>query len=463
MSIKIIIGNSYSEIENADKRTLTDLSRLMSYEMPGAAFSKLPQYLKYKKLLSVKNGIGEFPTGLLDLTKKYLNENGLSFTESDTRIRPKAKKVYQVMNRRSLPPLREYQKEIIKSCIENERGIVSVCTGAGKTRCAMELIAELSVPTLFLVPNLSLLNQTYALLSDFFGKRMVGRAGGGKSVLDREIVVATPQSIAKAPPEFWKNIDLVIYDEFHHSSMETHQQLNKNCFEDIYYRIGLTATPFRSDGSDLAMHGILSNTIYKYSVIDGIKDGFLTKPYFFIYHYDHDAGLSFNTGVAQKDYKAEYDARIINNDNYHSFVANIAQKTLDKNVSTVIFVTSIEHGERLNKLIPGSVFINGEELSESNKQQIKDFNEGKILCLIGTSIIGEGVDLVKAQCGIMAGGGKSKGGLIQQVGRLLRLCPGKEFCTVIDFMHKNSKYPLRHSKERVKVYREFESDIVDVI
>jgi len=57
---------------------------------------------------------------------------------------------------------------------------------------------------------------------------------------------------------------------------------------------------------------------------------------------------------------------------------------------------------------------------------VKDFNEGKIQCLIGTSAISTGVDLLPVGCLIYLQGGTSEIKVRQAIGRGTRIIPGKK-------------------------------------
>ena len=61
-------------------------------------------------------------------------------------------------------------------------------------------------------------------------------------------------------------VDLIIIDEAHHQEANTYQEIIN--FFDKSKIIGLTATPFRSDGKKVE-----GNIIYKYHFHEAIKDG----------------------------------------------------------------------------------------------------------------------------------------------------------------------------------------------
>jgi len=167
---------------------------------------------------------------------------------------------------------------------------------------------------------------------------------------------------------------------------------------------------------------------------------------------DGDKRKAFYDGVG-----AEYSLGTF--DEFNNKIGALARGFDKRSIPTLIFVNEIEHGNRIQALIPGSRFISGKELRVKNKKDLADFNNRKFNILIGTSVIGEGVDTVPAQVGILASGFKAESEVIQKIGRLLRPSPGKGHSTFIDFMNIGCKYLSRHCKKRIQIYKSYGDDI----
>ena len=98
-------------------------------------------------------------------------------------------------------------------------------------------------------------------------------------------------------------------------------------------------------------------------------------------------------------------------------------------------------------------FANGKD--KDSTDLIKFFSEGKLKALIGTNgIVGEGVDTRAAEYIIIAGLGKSKNQFMQQIGRGVRVYPGKDSCKIITFLDKSHKWTRDHFSTQVKILRE---------
>jgi len=100
-----------------------------------------------------------------------------------------------------------------------------------------------------------------------------------------------------------------------------------------------------------------------------------------------------------------------------------------------------------------SVFISGDNTKEDITRGIDSFNNKKINILIGSSVIGEGIDVRSTTHLIMAQGGKSEIVMTQALGRAVRLYEGKTVAVVHDFEFVDTKYMKKHLDQRLDVYR----------
>lgn len=386
----------------------------------------------------------EFPSGLLPKVLDWLMDEGIEYDLNDKRIEPKRNSV-KIMNKLPFPEFRYYQKEAVKNLMVDGRGIVVLPTGTGKTVTAAKMIWELGVRTLIITPNKEITKMMRDVMVKYFGSGSVDVLNTKTVKIKKSISIVNIQALIKIDPAVLQGIDAVFIDEFHHSAADTYQEVNERHLKDVYYRIGLTATNFRNDGSDLALQGVLSEVLYEYSVQQAIADGFLVKPEFIII--DNEIHLE------ETNYQKVYREGIVENKERNRIIAEIAAEVKDK--KTIILVQYKEHGEMLKSMIPNAEFIHGEEKDDARAQMMEDFRDDELMCLIGTSVIGEGVDLPCAEVLIMAGGGKARSQVIQNIGRVLRIFPGKEKATIYDFEDRDGGFLEEHSLERSDIYEDY--------
>jgi superfamily II DNA or RNA helicase len=396
----------------------------------------------FRDLFKVLFKNGEFPTGLLPKFMSIVSGAGQEVQVSDQRKQP-AKKQLKFVLAHTFPPMRYYQRGMSQIAMEKGRGICVAPTGTGKTLTVAKMIWEMGVKTLIITPNKAITDNMVDTLTHYFSKSKVAKLNT-KSVKTKAINVVNIQALIKLDPMVLKGIDMVIIDEFHHAAAATYLEVNQRHLKDVYYRIGLTATNFRNDGADLALESVLSEVLYEYSIKQAIEDGFLVKPEFEVVPMFHDG---------RSNYQDEYKECLVENDERNGVIAEIVEH--HKTDSVIVLVQHIEHGERLEKLIPGSKFIHGEEKDDVRQNAMEDFRKGKLRCLIGSSVIGEGVDLPRANVLVLAGGGKARSTVMQQVGRVLRPFEGKTKAVVYDFSDEGATYLEEHSILRQEIFQAY--------
>lgn len=462
---KLIVGNSTTQIIT-DSMTLRNVKEHLSYIDKQAMYA-LKKYSKgkskkavYISLLETSGNYSYFPTGLIDKVKNLLELKEHNVEIEDNRVPPDDKYIYIKKNTNTFK-LRYYQTEIVEKCLETPRGVIEACTGAGKSLIAMELVYQRKLPTLIIVPSINIANQMYKGFIKYFNEKLVGMCGDGKNQIKKPIVIATYQSLINQKKEFFEQFQQLVVDESHHAGALTIQDINRLFLNHIYYRYYFSATPYRNDGADMALEGVIgTNFIYRYGFKKGLADGVIVKPTFQIHHYQH----SIKDLKVLKDYQKEYKALIIEDDNYNNYIAEITEELATQGRKVIVFVKYVNHGKKLAKLIPGSVLMTGEEDSATNEKVLSAFEDGKIKILIGTSVIGEGVDIRSVDAGVLACGGKSKGDIVQKIGRLLRTHPGKNNCVFVDFTHAGSSFNKRHAQTRFNIYREeYGDELVKII
>src|ERR671925_1020795 len=143
------------------------------------------------------------------------------------------------------------------------RGVVVLPTGAGKTYLAQLALQATQQSTLIVVPTLDLLHQWYAHLLAAFPDAPVGLLGGGSH--DRTpLLVATYDSAAISADALGSQYALLIFDECHHLPSEFTRVIAESSLTP--YRLGLTATPERQDGTHMDLHTLIGPEVSRTSV-----------------------------------------------------------------------------------------------------------------------------------------------------------------------------------------------------
>jgi superfamily II DNA or RNA helicase len=143
------------------------------------------------------------------------------------------------------------------------QGVVVLPTGAGKTYLAQLAMQTTQQSTLIVVPTLDLMHQWYAHLLAAFPDAPVGLLGGGSH--DRTpLLVATYDSAAIYADALGNRYALLIFDECHHLTGAFTRVIAEYTLAP--YRLGLTATPERSDGTHADLAALIGPEVYRTSV-----------------------------------------------------------------------------------------------------------------------------------------------------------------------------------------------------
>ena len=156
-----------------------------------------------------------------------------------------------------------HQQEALTAWKQAERrGVVVLPTAAGKTYLAQLAMQATPRTTLILVPTLDLLHQWYAQMLAAFPDAGVGILGGGSR--DRTpILIATYHSAAIHSETLGNQYALLIFDECHHLPTDFFRKIAEDAIAP--YRLGLTATPDRTDGSHRELDALIGPVVYQKS------------------------------------------------------------------------------------------------------------------------------------------------------------------------------------------------------
>jgi superfamily II DNA or RNA helicase len=140
------------------------------------------------------------------------------------------------------------------------RGVVVLPTGSGKTYLAQLAMQATPRSTLVVVPTLDLMHQWYAHLKAAFPDAAVGLLGGGSR--DRTgVLVATYDSAAIHAETLGNRYGLLVFDECHHLPGEFYRVIAE--YSLAPYRLGLSATPERSDGKHADLERLIGPVVLR--------------------------------------------------------------------------------------------------------------------------------------------------------------------------------------------------------
>src|SRR5439155_9239936 len=171
---------------------------------------------------------------------------------------------------------RPYQREALTSWLaQGGRGVIVLPTGAGKTVVAFMALEQVPARTLVVVPTIDLLRQWRAALIEQAGVPAdeVGIVGGGERST-APITIMTYDSAAM-PRRNLSGFGLLIVDEVHHLPAPTYRAIAAKAAAP--WRLGLSATPERTDGAHLELTDLVGAEVYRRLPADLARGGHIAE------------------------------------------------------------------------------------------------------------------------------------------------------------------------------------------
>ena len=353
-----------------------------------------------------------------------------------------------------------YQQEILdkiqaeRQIRGNFKNLIVAATGTGKTVISAfdykNFCKKLGRPAnlLFVAHREEILKQSVAtfrgiLKDNNFGDLFVGNEKP-TSLNNLFVSIQTFNSRALTSvttPDFY---DYIIVDEFHHAAAHSYQELL------TYYKpkvlLGLTATPERMDGKSILEY--FNNRITAEIRLPEAIDRKLLCPfqYFGVTDEVDLSDLKWERGgYNRKELSNVYTInQAVACRRANLIIQSIFKYVTDINeVKGLGFCVSKEHAKFMSdyfnaKNIP-SMYLVSETSDEERNSAKRRLVEGYVRFIFVVDIYNEGVDIPEVNTVLFLRPTESLTIFLQQLGRGLRLCEGKDCLTVLDFIGQANK------------------------
>ena len=332
------------------------------------------------------------------------------------------------------------QKEVLDAIdfYRNERswqkGVIILPTGTGKTILSAIDAKRSGSRVLFLVHRLDILKQSIDAYKKVWPDMTVGILTGETKENEKNCdVLFASKDTLRQPSELmrfgrdWFNY--IVVDEVHHGQSPTYREILT--YFEPFFMLGMTATPDRTDRKDI-FELFDYNKIYEIPLSEVIERGYLV-PY--TYHGLTD-GIDYSKIRYQNQkYRVDDLERylIIPERNEAILREYLEKGNGDKAIG---FCVSIEHAERMAEFFcsHGISAVSIHSGSANRDQLIYDFRDNKYQVAFTVDLFNEGVDFPNVRVLLFLRPTESKTVFIQQLGRGLRLCAGKERVRILDFI-----------------------------
>lgn len=319
-------------------------------------------------------------------------------------------------------------------------------TGAGKTIVLAELIREAltswpGTRICVLAHVRELVGQNHDKLKAYWPEAPAGIYSAGLGRRDRfePVIFASIQSVAGKAMQLGR-FDLLLIDEAHRIPLRNDGQYRAFIEEcrraNPHLRIaGLTATPYRLGGGPVCGPDYILNEIaYEARVKDLIDGGYLSR-------------LVSKAGIARADLSGvhirngEYVSgeleRACNTDPVVNAACDEIVTLCNDRHAWIVFAAGVAHAQAVTDALTARgvkcAMVDGKTPSGERAARIAAFQRGELRALVNVNVLSEGFDATHVDAVVMMRPTKSAALYYQQVGRAMRLHPGKDNALILDY------------------------------
>jgi superfamily II DNA or RNA helicase/HKD family nuclease len=314
------------------------------------------------------------------------------------------------------------------------RAAVVAATGVGKTYlAAFDVLRSGARTVLYVSHRLEHLLQARRAFARVMPDRSLGVVGGDWDQAEADIVFASVASLVRRPELVARPFDYLVIDEFHHVEAPSYNVLRQ--VRDRAFLLGITATPERQDGHDV-LEWCDWNVAYEVRLPEAIDRGWLLPFHYF--------------GIADETVDfAQFPWRRLDlvEDllSVEARAAHVLQHALERGFdgdkrATIGFCAGIRHATFMAEAfvqrgqhavaVLGTQGVSEREAIYARLADPKD----PLQWVFVSDILNEGVDIPVVNAVLFLRPTESATLFLQQLGRGLRLYPGTEVLTVLDFV-----------------------------
>lgn len=359
--------------------------------------------------------------------------------------------------------LRDYQINILKQCIKNEKLVVLSPTSSGKSLDLYSLYCygREYGKTLIIVPSLSLIKQMSSDFQDYCPHDISAEIheiySGQEKQTDRPLTISTYQSLAAITDKsYFEQFSTVMLDEAHQGDAKTVRDIIQKCVN-ARFKFGFTGTLDNGQSKipRLVLEGLFGPVYTAKTTQELVEEQVLSNVEIHALILEHKNPKKFESYRIEKGYICSSVKR-------NEFIVKLA---ISRSGPVLILFEYIQHGAALKRFIEDiskrPVYLINGSVDIDIREEIRNIiNKEPNAILLGSyQTCQQGMNIVSLKHLILASPTKSQIRLLQSIGRVLRRNEklGKTSAIVYDIADdirvkgiKNTT--LTHFEERYKIY-----------
>lgn len=378
---------------------------------------------------------------------------------------------------------RDYQVSSVWAILKYKYSISEIATSAGKTLIMYMVMAFLRHKgllkrMLIIVPNISLIIQTYEDFQDYSHNdstlKLQMISGETSKILDEstQVVIGTFQSLVKQEAQFFEGFDAVCVDEAHFTQAKSVKETLAKC-RNVVYRFGLSGTLEKDDFAErLTLQAYLGPMINKVSAEFLFKNKYATPVQVKVIKLNYmDDEIREKLSEIRKRRTSIDGAKIldierklvIESDKRLNYICDLVNKTT-KNTLVLFHNVKADYGKKMQERLfeisrdKDVFYIDGEtdvEKREYFKQSLEEGENKVLIASFGT--FSTGISVKNIHNIVFAESFKSDKIIRQSIGRGMRLHESKTKTNIIDIcddfsFNGDKNFLIKHMEKRLEIY-----------
>lgn len=325
--------------------------------------------------------------------------------------------------------LRDYQLDMLdrlnKVWQRCRSVLVQMPTGTGKTVLLAKAIEQTLTSkrngVLVVAHRKELLDQIRDTIQEF-------------GIDERQVKVESIQRLSRHLQEVEMEPNLVVVDEAHHALAKTYKMLWERWPQAKF--LGLTATPCRLSGEPFT--DLFDTLLQSWTIQEFIDKGWLSDFEYVSASLENPMMrhvMSLKKRGASGDYQEKETAMVLDVPESLEHLYN-TYKTFADGKKGIIYAINREHAIHLADYYQQQGIccceIDSKTPAKERERMIEDYRKGNIQILISVDIFGEGFNVPEVEFIQLARPTLSLSKYLQQIGRGMRVSPGKPHVTILD-------------------------------
>ena len=324
------------------------------------------------------------------------------------------------------------QRQAALAAVRAGGGVVVGPCGSGKTQMGLACLSAWRQPTLWIVHTTDLARQALDRARQLFDLPpwAYGLLGAGSESMGSHLTVATVQTLARRDlGKLAGRFGAVVCDECHHTPSTTFTEVLQ-AFP-ARYRLGLTATPDRSDGLAGVMYAVMGGQVARLTVRQLAEAGRVLLPLV----------RQIRTGFRYPytDRFQELMAALVADRPRNDLIAERIAAEARAGRRCLVLSERVWHCAEMARVLQAvapdvrSAVLTHETKEKARAYVLRGIGQGGIPVVFATQLADEGLDIPAVDRLVLAAGGRAAGRVQQRVGRAMRALAGKD-PEILDFV-----------------------------